>query len=86
MPLLARLSGRGHLQLQDVVLFKSGFEAHVRQQERSVPPVPAWLYTWDPMQDCKVKQVPHPLPLSVVCFLPCIVSTHATFPHQDQSP
>lgn len=45
------------LRLQDVVLFKSGYEAHVRQQDRTVPPIPGWLETWDPMQDCKVKQV-----------------------------
>ena len=45
------------LLVQDVVLFKSGYETHVRQQERSVPPVPSWLESWDPMQDCKVKQV-----------------------------
>ncbi|KAL3155854.1 hypothetical protein ABBQ32_012863 [Trebouxia sp. C0010 RCD-2024] len=53
---------------QDVVLFKSGYEMHVRQQERSVPPVPSWLETWEPMQDCKVKQmacVVEPLPASV---------------------
>lgn len=43
--------------MQDVVLFKSGYETHVRQQDRSVPPVPSWLETWEPMQDCKVKQV-----------------------------
>ncbi|KAL0046804.1 hypothetical protein WJX82_010406 [Trebouxia sp. C0006] len=42
---------------QDVVLFKSGYEAHVRQQERSVPAIPAWLESWAPMQDCKVKQM-----------------------------
>lgn len=45
------------LLVQDVVLFKSGYETHVRQQERSVPPVPGWLESWDSMQDCKVKQV-----------------------------
>ena len=45
------------LPVQDVVLFKAGYETHVRQQDRSVPPVPSWLETWDPMQDCKVKQV-----------------------------
>ena len=45
------------LAMQDVVLFKSGYEAHVRQQERSVPPVPSWLEAWEPMQDCNVKQV-----------------------------
>ncbi|KAL3145939.1 hypothetical protein ABBQ38_015299 [Trebouxia sp. C0009 RCD-2024] len=53
---------------QDVVLFKSGYETHVRQQDRSVPPVPSWLESWEPMQDCKVKQmacVVEPLPASV---------------------
>lgn len=45
------------LNLQDVVLFKSGYEAHIRQQERAVPPIPNWLESWAPMQDCKVKQV-----------------------------
>jgi len=50
------LSGGQHV-LQDVVLFKSGYEAHVRQQERSVPAIPVWLESWAPMQDCKVKQV-----------------------------
>lgn len=43
--------------LQDVVLFKSGFEAHVRQQERNIPPISPWIHSWAPMQDCKVKQV-----------------------------
>ncbi|DBA80727.1 hypothetical protein WJX77_005653 [Trebouxia sp. C0004] len=42
---------------QDVVLFKSGYEAHVRQQERNVPAIPAWLESWAPMQDCQVKQM-----------------------------
>ncbi len=47
----------GQCVLQDVVLFKSGYESHVRQQERIVPAIPAWLESWAPMQDCKVKQV-----------------------------
>ena len=55
--------------VQDVVLFKAGFEAHVRQQDRTIPPVPPWLESWAPMQDCKVKQVwcpPHSLHVHVL--------------------
>ena len=62
--------------MQDVVLFKSGYEAHVRQQDRTVPPIPSWLETWDPMQDCKVKQVTPPLrasgDLHVMSCLSCM--------------